>query len=82
MLRPIWTDKEMLRPPSFHSGDRMLDIFKMEQDGNLLWRGISESLEAAKLSVKALAGSSPGDYLIFSQETGEKTVIIFDGSIE
>ena len=54
---------------------RPLDIFKLEDDGSILWKGTAETLEVAKLSVKMLAETSPGDYLIFSPETGERTVV-------
>jgi hypothetical protein len=53
---------------------RPLDIFKLEQDG-IVWKGTAENLEIAKLSVKTMAETSPGDYLIFSPATGDKTVI-------
>jgi hypothetical protein len=54
---------------------RPLDIFKLENDGSTVWKGTAETLENAKLSVKILAETSPGDYLIFSPATGERTVI-------
>ena len=54
---------------------RPLDIFKLENDGSIVWKGTAETLEIAKLSVKMLAKTSPGDYLIFSPATGEKTVV-------
>jgi hypothetical protein len=54
---------------------RPLDIFKLENDGSIVWKGTAETLENAKLSVKILAETSPGDYLIFSPATGERTVI-------
>jgi hypothetical protein len=54
---------------------RPLDIFKFEKDGTVFWKGTAENLEAAKLLVKVLVGISPGDYLIFSPETGDRTVI-------
>jgi hypothetical protein len=54
---------------------RPLDIFKLENDGSVVWKGTAENLEVAKLSVKGMAESSPGDYLIFSPATGDKTVI-------
>jgi hypothetical protein len=54
---------------------RPLDIFKLENDGSVVWKGTAENLEVAKLSVKVMAESSPGDYLIFSPATGDKTVI-------
>jgi hypothetical protein len=54
---------------------RPLDIFKLENDGSIVWKGTAETLENAKLSVKILTETSPGDYLIFSPATGERTVI-------
>jgi hypothetical protein len=53
---------------------RPLDIFKLEEDG-IVWKGTAENLEVAKLSVKMMVETSPGDYLIFSPATGDKTVI-------
>ena len=53
---------------------RPLDIFKLEKDG-IVWKGTAENLEVAKLSVKMMVETSPGDYLIFSPATGNKTVI-------
>jgi hypothetical protein len=54
---------------------RPLDIFKLENDGSVVWKGTAENLEVAKRSVKAMAESAPGDYLIFSPITGDRTVI-------
>ena len=34
---------------------RPLDIFKLENDGSIVWKGTAETLEIAKLSVKTLA---------------------------
>ncbi len=51
------------------------DIFKLDQDGSMLWIGTAETLEDAKVSVTVLAETSPGDYLIFSPATGEKTIV-------
>ena len=54
---------------------RPLDIFKFENDGSIRWIGTAENLEVAKSTVRILAKSSPGEYLIFSPETGERTVV-------
>ena len=54
---------------------RPLDIYKFENDGTILWKGTAENMEAARLSVRVLVENSPGDYLIFSPTTGEKTVV-------
>lgn len=53
---------------------RPLDIFKVEADG-IVWKGTAENLEVAKQCVKVMVVTSPGDYLIFSPATGDKTVI-------
>jgi len=54
-----------------------LDIFKM-QDGTYVWKGTAESFELAKSKVQQLATIAPGEYMIFSQTTQNKT-LIFDG---
>jgi hypothetical protein len=56
-----------------------LDIFKREKDGTLIWKGTAENLEVAKLSVKALAAITPGNYEILHHVSGERIVITFDG---
>jgi hypothetical protein len=52
-----------------------LDIFKM-QDGSYVWKGAAESFEVAKSKVEQLAMNAPGEYMIFSQTTQEKTLIL------
>src|SRR5258708_26350274 len=50
------------------------DIFKVESSG-LRWMESAADLERAKTRVKVLAASSPGEYIILNQETGEKNSI-------
>ncbi len=50
------------------------DIFKVEAS-ELRWMEVSPDLERAKARVKILATSSPGEYIIANQETGEKVSI-------
>ncbi len=50
------------------------DIFKVESDGPR-WMEAAENLERAKARVKILATSSPGEYVIANQDTGEKISI-------
>jgi hypothetical protein len=52
-----------------------LDIFKM-QDGAYIWKAAAESFEVAKSKVEQLAMTAPGEYMIFSQNTQEKTIIL------
>jgi DNA-binding NarL/FixJ family response regulator len=50
------------------------DIFKVESNG-LRWVEAAVDLERATARVKALAASSPGEYIILDQNTGEKISI-------
>ncbi len=50
------------------------DIFKLES-GELRWMELAADVERAKARVKMLATSSPGEYIIANQETGEKISI-------
>lgn len=59
-----------------------LDIFLVQKDGSLLWKGSAENFEVAKLSVKTLMATTPADYVIYSQKTGQRTVIKVDGTIQ
>jgi CheY-like chemotaxis protein len=50
------------------------DIFKVEGSG-LRWMEVAADLERAKARVKLLSASSPGEYIILNQNTGEKIAI-------
>ena len=52
-----------------------LDIFKTDSDGGVLWRGAAETLVAAKACINKLAVSSPGEYLVLDQHTGNEVRI-------
>jgi CheY-like chemotaxis protein len=47
------------------------DIFKVEPD-SVRWVESADDLERAKVRVKALAGRSPGEYIILNQQTRER----------
>jgi hypothetical protein len=53
-----------------------LDIFKTDPDGSVLWRGAAETLVAAKAYIKKWAVSSPGEYLVLNQHTGDRVSIL------
>jgi len=55
-----------------------LDIFKTDLDGSVLWRGAVENVEAAKARIQMLAISSPGEYLILDQKTGQRVLVTPD----
>jgi hypothetical protein len=55
-----------------------LDIFRVESNGRLLWRAAAADMDAANRRVRILMASEPSDYIIYSQETGSKTVISAD----
>jgi hypothetical protein len=50
------------------------DIFRVK-DGSPLWAECVQTLDEAKSRVQELAGSQPGEYLIYCQKTGNKTSI-------
>lgn len=47
------------------------DIFRKDLLGTPVWMEATRDLETAKLRLVAMAGCSPGEYFIFSQETQE-----------
>ena len=51
------------------------DVFKVEKDGKLRWLETAETFEGAKARIEALAASSPGEFVIYSQKTGSKTTV-------
>ena len=52
-----------------------LDIFIKMEDGTYVWKAAAGSLELAKSKVEQLATTSPGEYMIFSQISGNKIVV-------
>jgi hypothetical protein len=57
-----------------------LDIFKMQKDGTYLWKGAAGTFEVATTKIEQLATIAPGKYMIYSQITGDKTVIPLDAT--
>ncbi|HXN52506.1 MAG TPA: hypothetical protein VN943_11255 [Candidatus Acidoferrum sp.] len=49
------------------------DIMKVQSDDSLAWLEAAEELSAARLRVWELLADSPGEYIIFNQET--KTLV-------
>jgi len=47
------------------------DIFRKDLLGTPVWMEAVQDLETAKLRVMELAGRSPGEYFLFSQESQE-----------
>jgi len=58
-----------------------LDIFKIN-GGDVLWREAVATLEAAKTRIRKLALSSPGEYFILDQNTGQRTFVPLPGSAQ
>jgi len=52
----------------------------MREDGTYLWKGAAQNFDLAKSKVKQLAVTAPGPYMIYSQITGEKTVLPLDAT--
>jgi hypothetical protein len=49
------------------------DIMKVLSDDTLAWLEAAEELSAARLRVRELLADSPGEYIVFNQET--KTLV-------
>jgi len=47
------------------------DVFRRDLLGTPVWMEAVEDIETAKLHLLELAGRSPGEYFVFSQETQE-----------
>jgi hypothetical protein len=54
------------------------DIFKRQGGGSVRWLGVATDLEAAKLRVKELTESAPGEYFIFSLASGRRLTVRLD----
>lgn len=52
-----------------------IDIFQLEANGSVLWRGTAADLEEAKLRIQEFAVRSPGEYMILSRISGTKTIV-------
>jgi hypothetical protein len=52
------------------------DILTIDADGSMFWRGAVESFVAAKARIQELAMASPGEYLIFDQNTGHRVLVM------
>lgn len=55
------------------------DIFKIFSIGDVLWRDAVESLVGVSVSIETLTTSSPGEYVIFDQKTGQKIFVTLPG---
>jgi hypothetical protein len=55
------------------------DVFKIHSIGNVLWRDAIESRVGVSVSIETLATSSPGEYVIFDQKTGQKIFVTLPG---
>jgi hypothetical protein len=55
------------------------DIFLVADDRNPVWIEPAETLEGAQARVAELGATRPGEYLVFSQKTGNKLSITIDG---
>ena len=53
----------------------LFDIFRVSENGSLLWVETAATLEAARSQVNGLQTTSAGDYVVVSQKTGNKMVI-------
>jgi len=53
-----------------------LDIFKIDSDGGVLWRGAVKSFAVAQARIQMLGLSSPGEYIILDEDSGQRLLCI------
>jgi hypothetical protein len=51
------------------------DIFQLDLDGSVLWRGSAADIEEAKQRVRELQSTAPAQYMVVSLRTGSKLFI-------
>ncbi len=51
--------------------DNLVDIFRKEKDGTLVWIAAVVQLHMAAARVAELFQESPGEYCVFDQRTGK-----------
>jgi hypothetical protein len=54
------------------------DIFQVNKRGQVLWQGFAVSGKEANETVQKLMQTSPSDYLILDQSSGNKVVVPFN----
>ena len=57
-----------------------LDIFRIDPGGRVLWCGAVKSFVAANARIQMLAVSSPGEYLILDEDTGNRILVMLLGA--
>lgn len=60
------------------------DIFKIDKDGHLIWCAAAANLDEANSEARARARADKGNYVIFNQKTGTRSIIgpgFLDGGI-
>jgi hypothetical protein len=55
------------------------DIFKIHSIGDVLWCDALDSLVGVIVSIEKLTTSSPGEYVILDQKTGQKIFVKLPG---
>ena len=53
----------------------LFDIFKVSEDGSLLWVETTANLELARSQVDGFQTTSAADYVVLNQKTGSKVVM-------
>ena len=57
-----------------------LDIFRIDPGGRVFWCGAVRNFVAAKARIRMLAVSSPGEYLIVDEDSGNRILVMLLGA--
>jgi hypothetical protein len=61
--------------PKGSVADDSFDIFKIQPGGKVRWQGTQESFLTATKHIQRIILSTPGQYIILNQITGDKVVL-------
>ena len=57
----------------------VLDIYRHEPDGSLVWIGCAESMKIARMTIRASATSTSEEFLIHDDQASESITLRADG---
>ena len=58
------------------------DIYEVDPDGSVEWLASVQSYSVALLKIELTAVEAPGDYVIVNRQTGDRTELSLDLSVD
>ena len=60
----------------------LFDLYKVDRGGLGMWLGSVESYSVALFEIELTAAKAPGDYAIVNRQTGDRTELSLDLSVD